>query len=199
MNKISVSFNSFCCLLFRGSINFLVFPYKQLFIKCILTILTTNHVEDQTKSNSWLKQRLPFFKKDTSLINELCGWTKKASVCENTNIFFDKWIFLIQHSGKKCHIFLHFEKGQFSDKNVICVKMSIRIAKIPKIPRVSIYMATFELKLVETLWFLLSISIPQNQLVSWKIWTKIVTFFPLCASGREICLRKKASVSRFWK
>ena len=86
----------------------------------------------------------------------------------------------MKHSGKKCHIFVHFEKGQFSDKNVICVEMSIRIAKIPKIPRVSIYMATFELKLVESLWFLLSISIQQNQLVSWKIWTKIGTFFPLC-------------------
>ena len=55
------------------------------------------------------------------------------------------------HSRKKCHIFVHFEIGQFSDKNVICVEMSIRIAKIPKIPRVSIYMATFEPTLVETL------------------------------------------------
>ena len=52
--------------------------------------------------------------------------------------------------AKKCHIFVHFEKGQFSDKNVICVEMSIRMGKTPKIPRVSIYMATFEHKLVET-------------------------------------------------
>ena len=51
----------------------------------------------------------------------------------------------------KMPYFRYFEKGQFSDKNVICVEMSIRIAKIPKIPRVSIYMATFELKLVESL------------------------------------------------
>ena len=82
-------------------------------------------------------------------------------------------------SGKKCHIFVHLENGQFSDKNVIWVEMSTRIAKIPKIPRVSIYMATFEPKLVETFWFLLPISIQQNQLVFWKIWTKISTFFPL--------------------
>ena len=51
--------------------------------------------------------------------------------------------------AKKCHIFVHFEKGQFSDKNVICVEMSIRIAKILKILRVTIYMATFETKLIE--------------------------------------------------
>ena len=39
-------------------------------------------------------------------------------------------------------------------------------------------MATFEPKIAEKPWFLFSISISQNQLVFFLIWTKIITFFP---------------------
>ena len=63
---------------------------------------------------------------------------------------------------EKMPYFRSFWKRPIFGQNVICVEMSIWIAKIPKIPRVTIYMATFEPKLVEKFWLLLSMSIPQK-------------------------------------
>ena len=53
--------------------------------------------------------------------------------------------------------------------------MSIKISKIPKVPRVYTYIATFEPKVAGLSWFLLSISILQNQ----KVFTKYEQEFAL--------------------
>ena len=112
--------------------------------------------------------------------------------------YFDVILFDIS-LWEKTPYFRSFWKRPIFGQNVICVGMSIRIAKIPKIPRVFIYMATFEPKLVETVWFLLSISIPQNQLVFWKIWTKIRSFFPLCAENILLHIQMSRFLFIFFK
>ena len=57
------------------------------------------------------------------------------------------------HSGKNSRILVHLEKGQFSDK------MFIKIAKMPKMPRITIYIAIFDPKEALKFLFLLAYKI----------------------------------------